>query len=266
MQARDFRKWGLEALQKNWLTAVALCFVGTVLGGGIDLISGFFMPTTEESMTQLPNMLELAGSGAWTSMFTITVVSILLGIVLGGALQLGMAHYFTNLTANRPASFRNLFARFDILGKALWMKIVTGFYILLWTLTGVIPATVAAYLLTMGMAQALPGFALLFGMIGAIPGVVAIYRYAMVPYLIAEFPDLLVRDAMKESKRLMDGNKWRLFCLNLSFIGWALMAFLLTMGFGSFILTPYMQAAEAAFYLKVTGRENLRYVQEEPQV
>ena len=45
----------------------------------------------------------------------------------------------------------------------------------------------------------------------------------------------------------MDGHKWELFCLELSFIGWVLLAGI-TFGVGGIFLAPYMKAAYAAFY------------------
>ena len=85
-----------------------------------------------------------------------------------------------------------------------------------------------------------------------VPGLIAAYRYSMVPYLMAEFPDLRIMDAMRESKRLMKGNKWRLFCLELSFFGWMLLGSVTIVG--SLWVVPYVHAAQAAFYMEVTGR------------
>ena len=69
---------------------------------------------------------------------------------------------------------------------------------------------------------------------------------------MAEFPDLRVMDALRESNRLMRGNKWRLFCLEISFFGWMLLGSLTVIG--SLWVNPYMDAARAAFYMDVTGR------------
>jgi len=102
------------------------------------------------------------------------------------------------------------------------MNLVVGFFVFLWTLLLIIP------------------------------GIIASYSYAMVPYLMAEFPDLSVMDALRESKRLMQGNKWRLFCMEISFIGWILLGSLAFIGF--LWVNPYMDAARAAFYMDVTGR------------
>ena len=55
------------------------------------------------------------------------------------------------------------------------------------------------------------------------------------------------------SKDMMYGNKWRLFVLELSFIGWEILA-LLCCGMGFIFLSPYMEATFAEFYADVRGR------------
>ena len=55
----------------------------------------------------------------------------------------------------------------------------------------------------------------------------------------------------------MYGNRWRLFCLHFSFIGWQILASL-TFGIGNFWLNPYREISVAAFYREVSGTE--RYV------
>ena len=57
--------------------------------------------------------------------------------------------------------------------------------------------------------------------------------------------------AIQRSKELMRGNRWRLFCLQFSFIGWMLLSSL-TFGLGNLALRPYQEAAYAAFYREVS--------------
>lgn len=77
--------------------------------------------------------------------------------------------------------------------------------------------------------------------------IILTYAYAMVPYLLRDYPDLTAREALRTSREMMKGHKWDLFVLQLSFIGWFLLA-ILTAGIGFLWLMPYMQTAEAAFY------------------
>ena len=80
------------------------------------------------------------------------------------------------------------------------------------------------------------------------------YRYAFCFMILAEYPELSVRDAFRNSATLMRGNKWRFFCLQLSFLGWILLATFCTCGIGAIFLTPYREAANAAFYDEITNR------------
>lgn len=80
-----------------------------------------------------------------------------------------------------------------------------------------------------------------------IPGVIKSYAYALAPYIVVEHPEMSVGEAIAESERLMEGHKFDLFWLQLSFIGWFILC-LLTLGIGFFWLEPYCQTSIAAFY------------------
>jgi len=54
-------------------------------------------------------------------------------------------------------------------------------------------------------------------------------------------------DAIRRSKQMMDGNKWKLFCLQMRFIGWLLLC-ILTLGIGLIWLIPYMGVTFACFH------------------
>ena len=71
-----------------------------------------------------------------------------------------------------------------------------------------------------------------------IPGIVKTYSYAMTPYIMSEHPSLTANEAITESRRIMDGNKWRLFCLDFSFIGWELLCSL-PLYAGGFLVLKY---------------------------
>ena len=61
---------------------------------------------------------------------------------------------------------------------------------------------------------------------------------------------MLSKDAFKKAKEMMKGNKWRLFKLEFSFFGWAVLC-VLTFGIGAFFLAPYICAASAEFYAEL---------------
>lgn len=78
------------------------------------------------------------------------------------------------------------------------------------------------------------------------------YYYKMAYIVAAEDPSISAADAVDRSKQLMTGNRWRLFCLELSFIGWSFLAGL-TFGIGFLWLLPYIQIATFVFYSNLSG-------------
>lgn len=80
-----------------------------------------------------------------------------------------------------------------------------------------------------------------------IGAIVVKYMYSMVPYLLHDYPELTPREAMKISREMMSGQKWELFVLDLTFIGWILLS-IITFGVGMIFVEPYMSTARAAFY------------------
>lgn len=96
-------------------------------------------------------------------------------------------------------------------------------------------------------------YTILWTLLFIIPGIVKSYEYQMIPYLLAENPQMTKEQAFAESKRMMTGQKWKAFVLDLSFIGWNILS-AITLGIlGIFYVQPYMDATHAALY------EALRY-------
>ncbi|MDR0771905.1 MAG: DUF975 family protein [Candidatus Peribacteria bacterium] len=87
----------------------------------------------------------------------------------------------------------------------------------------------------------------LWSLLLVIPGIIKGYSYALVPYLLRDNKKLEYNDVITKSRKLMDGHKFNLFVLDLSFLGWAILA-LLSFGIGFFWLIPYIETTRAAFY------------------
>ena len=90
-------------------------------------------------------------------------------------------------------------------------------------------------------------YTVLWTLLLIIPGIIKDYSYAMAPYVFKDNPEISCDDAIKESMRLMDGHKLQLFLLDLSFIGWVILASL-TLGIGFLWLVPYWQTTRVHFY------------------
>lgn len=99
----------------------------------------------------------------------------------------------------------------------------------------------------------------LWGLLLVIPGIVKSYEYIMVPYILAEQPDIRPKDALQISSDMMMGNKMDVLVLKLSFIGWSLLS-LVTCGLSEiFWTTPYEKAAEAEVYVALREEWIRRY-------
>ncbi|MBM6992021.1 MAG: DUF975 family protein [Prevotella sp.] len=90
-------------------------------------------------------------------------------------------------------------------------------------------------------------FTLLWTLLLIIPGFIKAYSYSMAYYVHKDNPEIGCNAAIDESMRLMNGHKWELFMLDLSFIGWFYLC-LLTLGIGFLWLVPYVMTAHAHFY------------------
>ncbi|MBE6690146.1 MAG: DUF975 family protein [Ruminococcaceae bacterium] len=149
----------------------------------------------------------------------VNAISFISGIgmyIIGGPLIVGLALAYLKVIRGDKPEFNDLFSGFDRFGGNLTTYLLHTLYTFLWSL--------------------------LF-----IPIFIKPFSYALTFYIRVDNPDIGADDAITLSRQMMDGYKWKLFCLRLSFIGWAFLS-ILTLGIGFFFLTPYMEAANAAFY------------------
>ena len=233
-RARDFRAAARKALQGFWLMAILVTFVAALLGGTSEAgfsVSGnvdYQIDTTE--LDAIPGADEslLVGFIHFVNEISeqypifkplLAFLSILAAIqlIIGGPVMLGYNRFKLQRLDGEEAKFSDLFSCFDRFLDGLWMRIRTILQVFAWSLLFVIP------------------------------GIVASYRYAMVPYLMADHPDMSVAQAFDRSKAMMNGHKGELFLLHLSFIGWLLLS-AITLGLAGLVIAPYMQFAEGAFY------------------
>lgn len=236
--SKEFRSIARDKLRGKWGRSVLVTFLAALLGAN-RISSGTGSVSTEavsegvsSGMTVMESaaasLSEISGLNITVPVLTgVFVGAGVLAVVLflvGAAVSLGHNKYYTDLILyNRADSVGVLFDRFDIFIKAVGLELFMNLFVMLWSLLFIIP------------------------------GIVASYRYSLAPYLMAEHPEMGIREAVNMSKQLMSGHKCRLFSLNLSFIGWAILC-IFTLGIGNLWLNPYMAAAKAAFYIERTGR------------
>jgi len=151
----------------------------------------------------------------------IMAVWMVLSFIIGPVIALGERTFFMSLCRGEPVKFSQLFSKMSIFIKAWCLNFMIALFIILWSLLFVIP------------------------------GIIAMYRYFMAKYIMAEDENVGVMEAIRKSKEMMKGYKGKLFVLQLSFIGWALLC-ILTLGIGYFWLVPYIRSTETAFYLELS--------------
>ena len=106
-------------------------------------------------------------------------------------------------------------------------------------------------------------FTMLWTLLLIVPGVIKSYEYMMIPYLLAENPDMDRKEAFRISKELMKGNKWDAFVLDLSFVGWIVLG-IITLGLGLiFYVDPYMDATHAELYAELKAKRPEAFAQNE---
>lgn len=91
-------------------------------------------------------------------------------------------------------------------------------------------------------------FIFLWSLLLIIPGIIKSYAYSMVPYILADNPNIGVKKAIALSNEMTMGHKFDMFVLDLSFIGWYLLGGL-AFGIGVFFVMPYQNATDAELYL-----------------
>ena len=235
--AADFRQEARTALQGKWPLAILVGLVAAILGGatsgGPEFKINFTGGSLNANIQYAGQTIYSWGDGITPGLRTFLVggavylilAAIVVGVlyfVLGSVVKVGYARFNLDLTAGETPSFETLFSYFPHWKTVAAAQLLQTVYIFLWTLLLVIP------------------------------GIVAGYSYAMTGYILAEHPELSASETIAQSKAMMEGNRWRLFCLQFSFIGWDILC-ALTLGIGNLALRPYRHAAEAAFYRELYG-------------
>lgn len=237
--AVDFRYIAREALRGRWGIAVIAGLIASLLGavgsGGpelnIELNDGHLQAGLSVAGQNIITTDGLHGHWGFFAGMTayILIFAVVMGVVLfilGSVIEVGYAKFSLDLADRRSnAEIGTMFGYFNFWKTAAAARLLRSVYILLWSLLFIIP------------------------------GIMAAYSYSMTGYILAENPNMTASEAIERSKQMMYGNRWRLFCLQISFIGWSLLSSLLTFGIGDLWLTPYRQTAQAVFYREVSGTE-----------
>ena len=233
LKAKDFRFYAREALKGRWIKAGVVGLLAALLGASIDMSgsAGSFGSSAQNSSNLAEQFGGFSGSSAGSAVSAV-FLAVFLGValvflvwaivmlVIGGATTLGFAKYNLNLVDDKDPKLKDIFSQYDRLGTGFGMQFFRMLFITLWSLLLVIP------------------------------GIIATYSYSMTAYILCENPQMTAREAIRKSKELMKGNRWRLFCLEISFIGWELLAVLaIVLVTVMFMPTMFVMAAGSAAFI-----------------
>lgn len=96
-------------------------------------------------------------------------------------------------------------------------------------------------------------FTFLWTLLFIVPGIIKAYSYAMTPYIMHDNPELSPRECIRRSQQMMNGYKWKLFLLDLGFIGHILLC-IITLGIYVLWLEPWMECSHVKFYEELKAR------------
>lgn len=200
------------------------------------------METKILSIAELKNKAKVQLKGNWNKLALITLVYLVITMIINGApnilgdtagvfsslasfiltgpLSLGSTILFLNFVKSEPYAMETLFSGFKRFVPAFLLVLLTVIFIILWSLLLIIP------------------------------GIIVGLSYSMAIFILAENPEISPMDALKESKRIMKGYKWKYFLFSLSFIGWAFLC-IFTLGIGLLWLIPYIETSTVNFYLNI---------------
>lgn len=258
----DLKTNAKEILQRNYWWAVLVALILGIAGNGasaniVNKISNQSNSTEvirEGNLNSLSDMKEffdyydaevpskftIAGRDKLSTLVTtfvyvllvIMIISILLSTFLFAPLEIGCKKWFIKNRTEKPQINEVVSVFSNGYLNAVKIMFLRGLYTGLWSLLFVIP------------------------------GIVKAYEYRLIPYLLAENPNMDMHEAFERSKNMMNGNKWNAFVLDLSFIGWALLAGMTCGILGLFWVNPYIHITDTELYValcQTTGSRNNNY-------
>jgi len=184
---------------------------------------------TENKVLMQQAWADLSGKWGMAALATLVYLLITVGIqyipvmgpiaslIIGGPMALGLVIFILSISRKKEARVAQIFDGFNNFGTALAAYLLVALFVILWLLLLIVP------------------------------GIIAALAYSQTFFIIADDKDIRPMDALRKSKKMMYGYKWKLFCLGLRFIGWVLLS-MLTLGILLLWIYPYMYVSYAKFY------------------
>lgn len=152
--------------------------------------------------------------------------------VLQPVIKVGYMRYCLKITRGESGDYKDIFDGFLFFGKTILISVISSVLILLWS--------------TLFLFPAIPAY----------------YRYRQAYYILLDAPGKSALQCIRESKRMMAGNKLDLFLFDFSFVGWALLDLVVvmllpvpfTLPLIEIWLTPYYSLSQAAYYNQLIAK------------
>ena len=262
MDRAGLKNWAKNAFHRSYWKSVLVAFILTITAGagasssssgGSSSSSGSTgsMSSEEAAVAAIVVLIVLA------VVFVISIVAALLKAFVFNPLQVGCQAYFCDGLYNPNPSLNDLGKGFKSNYKnVIKTMFFRDLYLFLWSLISVIPvaitAVIAVVLAMSSVNEAWIGVVIVLMVLVMIPcmipSIIKTYEYMLIPYIMAENPNMPTKDAFALTKHMMMGDKFNAWVLQLSFIGWNLLS-LCTCGILSiFYVAPYQAYTMAAFY------------------
>ena len=289
--AAYYRTKAREVLKRCYGWAILAALLASLLGGlSTGMVFSYnYSPDSDEENTETIPVAEFfqtfeeggiaAAVEAYPMVFVVVgfviaavLFSILFSLFVGAPVTVGYQRYNLDVVDGKGNTIDSLFAYFKRgYAKTIGLKVLYGLLVAACSLPLSVTTvallfgnqtTIVNLMASKGTQADIVALSLMVLVIVAVALVTAFleiwvqYRYAFCFMILAEYPEMRVIDALRNSASLMRGNKWRFFCLQLSFIGWIILASIT--GIGMIFLTPYMQAAYAVFYDDIANRAAAR--------
>ena len=205
-----------EALSKSYWKLVIVGLIASITGSGHNSSVDFNF--TEESSLDLFSVIGSMLPIIFGIGFVAIIVGILVDIFIINPIEIGTKRFFLGSLTEDTQIKEILFAFDNGYKNIVKILFIRDLKIFLWSLLLIIP------------------------------GIVKAYEYRMIPYLLAENPELTEDEVFRLSRQMMNEQKLEAFVLDLSFIGWELLSGI-TLGIvGAFYVQPYVNLTDAALY------------------
>ena len=205
---RSFGYW------RAFLVTLIIAFATGGSSGGSSAVTGSSAENSGFAGSLDPTVLVAAISAS----LIVIIVSLAFSIFISNPLLVGQSRYFMEHRGSEPTVGRIFYA----FGGSNYLNVVKIMFLMnlkifLWSLLFIIP------------------------------GIIKAFEYFAIPYILAENPGISSKRAFEISKQMTMGEKFNIFWLGITFIGWHLLA-AITCGIGEFFLLPYIQATDAEVY------------------